>query len=257
MFSLKTIISLLFYLFISRVDCDCSLQVQITGAVSSFLVITDPARVEFVSVTDPGSSSCLLKILVVGGGGNGTSGGGGSGYLEYHEQTLLGEMFMAVNVGDVRQETVVTINDEDNQETVRIVGGAGEDGDGYYGDGGDGYSGGGEWSFSHGYSGGRGGGDGEGFSGAGHGQGLELSLLEFDQVRLSPGEGGPAFYYSGDGYYYGGGGGGVLVDGEEPHGDRYQGRGYGGGGCEHLNDDNQLVKQGRPGVVVIEVTSES
>ena len=110
-------------------------------------------------------------------------------------------------------------------------------------DGGDGYCGGGGGGY-YGGAGGTNGGDGyrdEGTGGIGTG-GLgsrwDISGLTFNTWNLGAGVGGEVYHQQPYGY------GGVLVNGDGPQDSRYQGQGYGGGGCGGVEESGSCVIMG-------------
>jgi len=225
------------------VDCkgfgDCSLQYN--GESHRSLMFTKPGL--DINVTTPPftSSECQLRVLAIGGGGKGNSGGGGSGYIQFYSETFTAETFISLTVGDWRQSSSVTVNDQ----TVMAAPGndAGVAGA-------DGYSGGGGYinNSNRGCDGGTDGSDGEDCSyDGGHGTGDDVTAYKMKNFVLTPGAGGKCYNR------YGGGGGGVMVNGEGPQRESdNQGEGYGGGGALHSRGGIS-VYDGLPGVILMEV----
>ena len=232
-------------------DCQqseyCSLEFD--GDSYKFLMFTETGV--DINITVSSSSFCQLRFLAVGGGGHytGLGAGAGSGYIQYQSKTLSSGTVISLTVGDEEQPSVVRINGE----TIEAE-------PGHYptsNDGADGYSGGGaSGSTAGGCNGGSNGGDGEGDCynhNGGRGTGEDITTYRLDNFVLSPGAGGK-YDKSEDGYYSGGGGGGVLVNGEGPQRDSdNQGEGYGGGANCHRNSDGDLMYDGLPGVILLEV----
>ena len=231
------------------VDCDnfseeCSFIID--GEQLKHKIFDDPGA--SVELTFPHILACDMKIVLVGGGGyNNGVGGAGSGYIQYMKTTVNEKTRLVLTVGDERQSSVVTL---DNQ---RVEAGPGHDSD-TSNTGADGYSGGGAVGPSDsGCRGGQDGGDGEGHhDDGGQGTGEDVKSYSFDNYNLTGGSGGECWHTSDTGYYYGGGGGGVMVNGQGPHGEPYQGQGYGGGGGFHFNN-HTMVRKGLPGVIILEI----
>jgi len=196
---------------------------------------------------DPPTADCDMKILAIGGGGDAWGAGGGSGYISYTTRTISTEE-IRIYVGNQRQHTVVTLNDDEVRAEPGESGGDNN--------GGSGYSGGGAYCGStDGCNGGYNGGDGEdgpedrGGRG-GRGTGEDVTQYKFDHYKLSPGDAGEG-WKSSYGYYYGGGGGGVLINGVGPDREStHQGQGYGGGGA-----GGGRYGSGLPGVVILEIVN--
>ena len=201
-----------------------------------------------VTISVP-SSGCHLRVLAVGGGGGAGYGGGGSGYILSYNETLTTDTVLNIIVGDQRQSSWVTINGQTFEAAP------GDDAD-------DGYSGGGAFGGNtEGHDGGSNGEDGENdqnFDG-GHGTGEDVTTYKMNNFALTPGAGGKYLFYRGDvividGIYLGGGGGGVLVNRKGPQRDSdNQGEGFGGGAGWHRNSDGDLIFDGLPGVILLEV----
>ena len=238
---------------------ECGLEYK--KEIKKFLTFNEPG-VDFNVTIPPSSSECLIRILVIGGGGSADDSGGGSGYIKYHSQKLpkYKETKISLMVGDQNQTSVVTVGNK------TFTAAAGQQGSSPS-VGGDGYSGGGAYSIElkggYGSNGGANGGDGEDgliiaipFNEGGHGTGEDIKTYPMEQFILSPGAGGKI--YEAGVFYYGGGGGGVLVNGNGPQYDSvHQGQGYGGGGGGHFNEDDELISDGLPGVILMEILKKS
>jgi len=199
-------------------------------------VLTDGATNQFVFARCqvPGAScltstatlvsrekDCYLdaKALAIGGGGEysraGGGGAAGSGYVEFGVLRVKANETLDLKVGWEEGETSSV--ERDGQ--VLLLATAGHAGSTTTG--GDGYSGGGSNSGEGGEDGGDG--DDHGSHKGGHGSGLDIGSVNMTKFTLSPGKGG------GTNGGAGGGGGGVIVNGEKPSSNQYQGEGFGGG----------------------------
>ena len=185
---------------------------------------------------------CELKVLIVGGGGRGDSygAGGGSGYIKYLSKRLVNDTMIDLTVGPSRSPSFVTINTDEH-----IIANPGQDGNDE--NGGSGYSGGGaectEAPYCYGGSNGGNGVDGtEGVGG--HGTAEDVTSYKFEYFVLSPGAGGECSYD----HFEGGGGGGVIINGQYPPSNKYDGQGYGGGG-----GGIQYGTYGFQGVILLEI----
>ena len=227
------------------VDCSVKCSLALDGVEHTSLMLNNTDKSNNITIT--GWGSCDLTLLLVGGGGRyGSSGGAGSGYLQYSSLQVSPGTVLTAQVGDQRQSSSVTLSSSDT-----VTAQPGKDSHGSY-DGGDGYCGGGGGGGFDGGAGGTNGGDGHSGSGGsgGLGTGEDVSSFTFTAWNIEAGAGGEVYDYNpGGGHiYFGGGGGGLLVDGQGPKYTRYQGQGYGGGGCGLSS-----YGAGLPGVILIEM----
>jgi len=223
-----------------------------------------------VDIMIQGQTGCQLRALVVGGGGKSNLGdcGGGSGYLNYTVQPLENPSYkISVAAGGASQSSMISINGITIRASPGLDAQYRKGLDGPYG--GNGYSGGGGACYDHeicpgNFNGGTNGSNGGGpstpvvindetLAGHGNGTGEDISGYHMDKFKLSPGQGGTEMRYMhyGDLYVLGGGGGGILVDGEGPKTNGFQGHGYGAGGA----GGGVLLSgmNGLSGVVLIEI----
>ena len=211
----------------------CQAAVLTDGTTNQYVFAKSTSTATLVSR----EKDCFLdaRALVIGGGGAYGSGanyaGGGSGYVEFGTFKLKVNETLNLEVGS---EGEISSVGRDGQ--VLLLASAGHNSNSN-GDGGDGFSGGG----SRQATGGEDGGDGGSYSSytGGRGSGLDLGSVNMTKFTLSPGKGGRVRTS------YGGGGGGVIVNGEKPSGNEYQGEGFGGGSVYKYG--------GLPGCVLIEV----
>ena len=203
----------------------CQVGVLTDGVTNQFVFAKSTSTATLVSR----EKDCYLdaKGLAIGGGGDYAKyGGGGSGYVEFGVFRVKANETLNLKVGSAEKISYV---ERDGQ--VLLLAMAGHDAAGN--DGGDGYSGGGP----RGDYGGEDGGDAgdSGNDSGGQGSGLDIGSVNMTKFELTPGKGGNFASKS-----YGGGGGGIIVNGEKPSRNEYQGEGFGGG-------------SGLPGCVLIEV----
>ena len=220
-----------------RTNSTCQVSV-LTDSSGSKVHLPIFAEETFNLTLVAGENACFLELNVVaigGGGGNGdldTYPGAGSGCVDFKMVQLSRRRPTAeIIVGSFGEKSGVAIDGE-----MVVEAESGGDGDNVDG-GGQGYSGGGGWG---GGDGGTNGGDGEdgGVGSGGQGSGFDLATIAMDNFNLSPGKGGRGNSESG------GGGGGVLVNGETPGVNEFNGQGYGGGG--------RLGSMGHQGCVLVE-----